>query len=146
MENRPKINLSTQKEYDKCFGCGIANPIGLKLKFILNGETVKAEFTPSENLQGWPGYVHGGISAVVLDEAMGWVALFAGTNNVTAKMEVKYRKMMQIGEKYTVTGSITKRTSRLVETAASITGQDGEVYAEGEGLMYIVSQRDKNVR
>ncbi len=87
MENWPKLDLNTQKGYDKCFGCGKANPIGLKLKFAWDGKTARAEFTPGENLQGWSGYLHGGITACVLDEAMGWAAMFAGTNNVTAKME-----------------------------------------------------------
>jgi hypothetical protein len=32
-----------------CFACGPANPIGLKIKFIVDGDECTAEFTPDEN-------------------------------------------------------------------------------------------------
>jgi acyl-coenzyme A thioesterase PaaI-like protein len=144
MQNWPKINLDTQKGYDKCFGCGQANPIGLKLKFVWDEKTrtASAEFTPGENLQGWAGYVHGGITACVLDEAMGWVAMFAGTNNVTAKMQVRFKQMVPVGNTYLVSCTVSKQTSRLIETTATLSGQDGTVYAEGTSVQFVVSAHE----
>jgi acyl-coenzyme A thioesterase PaaI-like protein len=146
MQNWPKINLDTQKNYDKCFGCGQANPIGLKLKFSWDEKTrtASAEFTPGENLQGWAGYLHGGITACVLDEAMGWVAMFAGTNNVTAKMQVRFKQMVPVGATYQVTCTVSKQTSRLIETTAVLSGKDGTVFAEGTSLQYVVSAREQD--
>lgn len=43
------------------YGRGQDNPIGLKLVFSWDGKTAKAEFTPNEYHQGWPGLVHGGV-------------------------------------------------------------------------------------
>lgn len=146
MENWPKVNLNPQKEYDKCFGCGQSNPIGLKLKFAWdeNTKTASAEFTPGEHLQGWSGYVHGGITACVMDEAMGWVAMFSGTNNVTAKMRVRFRQMIPVGETYMVSCTVAKQTNRLIETAAKITGKDGTVFAEGSSTQFVVSNRKED--
>ena len=55
--------------WDMCFGCGQKNPIGLKLMFKLDGKMARAEFTPRDDFQGWPGVLHGGIIAMILDEA-----------------------------------------------------------------------------
>ena len=145
MEYWPKINLNAETGSEKCFGCGKANPIGLKLKFTWNEKTktTRAEFTPGDNLQGWPGYLHGGITACVLDEAMGRVAMFAGTDNITAKMQVRYRQMIPLGKTYLVSCTIAKQTSRLIETTAVFAGQDGTVFAEGTSTQFIVGKREE---
>lgn len=41
-------SLLSVKDYTMCFDCGQENPIGLKLSFCREGETVKTEFTPGE--------------------------------------------------------------------------------------------------
>ena len=143
MEFWPKLDIDPEKDQNMCFGCGKENPIGLKLKFTWDekSHTASTQFTPGGNLQGWPGYVHGGISACVLDEAIGWASMFAGTNNVTAKMQVRYRQMLPINGTYNLSCTIIKQTSRLIETTASISGQDGTVFAEATSTQFIVSRR-----
>jgi acyl-coenzyme A thioesterase PaaI-like protein len=145
MKNWPKLKLNPPKEYDHCIGCGNSNPIGLKMKFNWDEatKTVSTEFTPGENFQGWSGYLHGGITALVLDEAMGWVAMFAGTNNVTAKMQVRFRQMVPIGQTYTVSCTVTKQTTRLIETQATLKDKKGEVLAEATSTQFIVGSREK---
>ena len=145
MQNWPRLELKTDSNLDKCFGCGAANPIGLKLKFIWDKETstASAEFTPDDNYQGWPGFVHGGITACVLDEAMGWVAMFTGHNNVTARIQVRYRQLVPLSNTYTVTCTISKQTSRLIETSATLIGKDGTIFAEGTSTQFIVHSNEK---
>jgi acyl-coenzyme A thioesterase PaaI-like protein len=140
----PKIKINPLQEYDHCFGCGKANPIGLKLKFAWDEQTktASADFTPGEHLQGWPGFLHGGITACVLDEAMGWCAMFAGVHNVTAKMQVRFRKMVPVGQKYNITCRITKHNSRLIETEALLIDQSGAVLAEGTSTQFIVGSAE----
>jgi uncharacterized protein (TIGR00369 family) len=138
MELYPKMELAKIKDYKMCFGCGKVNPIGLKLEFEWDGKTARAEFTPGENHQGWSGYMHGGITACVLDEAIGWAALMGGAHSVTAKMQTRYRKMIPIGKPVVVTCTLTKVTSRLIETEARIMAQDGAVLAEATSVQYVV--------
>ena len=54
-----------------CFGCGPANPNGLHLEFLLadDGSVVSFPVVPN-TFEGPPGYLHGGIIATLLDEAM----------------------------------------------------------------------------
>jgi acyl-coenzyme A thioesterase PaaI-like protein len=140
METWPKVELNPEAGYDMCFGCGKSNPIGLKLKFAWDEKTktVSAEFMPADNLQGWPGYLHGGITSCVLDEAMGWTALFAGVHNITARMQVRFRRMVPIGPKYLLRCRITKHNARLIETEATLTDLAGNVFAEGTSTQFII--------
>lgn len=140
----PKIEFNNIENYDKCFGCGKANPIGLKLKFAWDEKTktASADFVPGEQLQGWPGYLHGGITSCVLDEAMGWTAMFAGVHNVTAKMQIRFRKMAPIGQKYLVSCRITRHNTRLIETEAVLTDLSGSVLAEGTSTQFVVGSAE----
>ncbi|HSW57347.1 MAG TPA: PaaI family thioesterase [Dehalococcoidales bacterium] len=140
----PKIEIDPNKDQDWCFGCGPNNPIGLKLKFKWDEETrtACADFTPDVRLQGWAGFLHGGIAACIMDEAIGWASMFAGTNNVTAKMQVRYRRMIALNQTYTVACRITRQNPRLIETAAWISDSGGTVFAEAVSTQYIFSKRE----
>jgi acyl-coenzyme A thioesterase PaaI-like protein len=141
------LDLERLKDYQLCFGCGKQNPIGLHLNFTKNGQGVQAQFKPDKNLQGWGGYLHGGIIACALDEAIGQaVMILSGVFNVTAKMQVRYRKMAPIEDSYTLTGAITKQTSRLVETEAKLIANDGSIVAEAISTQFVVNQAEKKSR
>jgi len=146
MELWPKISVETGKEYNMCFGCGKMNPIGLQLEFKWNGKTASTQFTPGENHQGWGGYVHGGITSCVLDEAMGRTAMYAGFNNVTALMQIRYRKMIRILETYEVTCTVTRQTSRLIETEAKILDGEGQVMAEATSTQFVISPAEEEIK
>jgi acyl-coenzyme A thioesterase PaaI-like protein len=136
MTNWPRP-IDTIKESDYCFACGPKNPIGLKLKFSWDGQEVKAKFTPGEYHQGWAGLVHGGIISCLLDEAMSYAALYSGINSLTARMQTRFRMPLPIDEPLTVTGSVTRKTRRLVETKAELRLADGTLVAESTATMFI---------
>ena len=141
MKNWPQISVDTEKGYSLCFGCGQDNPIGLKLSFQWDGKTARAEFTPTKFYQSWSGLVHGGILTCILDEAMGYAALFEGMNCVTAKMQVKLRGLASIDEPLIITSSTIKKTRKLVETKAAISLKDGTLIAEGTATQFVTSTR-----
>lgn len=143
MENWPQVSIDMEKELDKCFVCGQDNPIGLKLRFHQDGKTARAEFTPNKLYQGWSGVLHGGITMALLDEAMSYAPLFEGINTVSAKLEVRIRRPIPIGEPLSITGNITRRTRRLVETKGAIFLKDGTLVAEATAKQFIVNARIK---
>jgi hypothetical protein len=56
---------------NRCFACGADNPDGLHLEFLLAPDGSVVCFPAvSESFVGYPGYLHGGIIATLLDEAM----------------------------------------------------------------------------
>jgi acyl-coenzyme A thioesterase PaaI-like protein len=139
MNNWPNLSIERTDDYRSCFGCGQDNPIGLKLTFRWDGKTARAEFTPGEVYQGWPGLLHGGIIACILDEAMGYAALFDAGRCVTAKMEIKLKRPTKIGERLLINSSIQAKSRKLVKTLAAITLEDGTSVAESSGTHFMVN-------
>ncbi|MFC1928132.1 PaaI family thioesterase [Chloroflexota bacterium] len=144
MTNWPQISID-DGDYSLCFGCGQNNPIGLKLNFQWDGETARAEFTPTEFYQGWPGLVHGGIITCILDEAMGWVVLFEGMHCVTAELRVKLSHPASIGEPLIITSSVARKTRKLVEARAAISSKDGTLIAEGTATQFVVHSQNRRI-
>jgi acyl-coenzyme A thioesterase PaaI-like protein len=143
MINWPKLSIDTDKDFDMCFACGQKNPIGLKLRFRQEGKGVRAEFTPSELHQGWSGIIHGGIIGCILDEAMSYATLFTGVSSVTARMQTRFKRPVQVGEPLVVTACITKQTRRLVETEAEMHLSDGTPIADSTATMFPIKPQEQ---
>ena len=133
----PKVTLNTDLNEGYCFGCGANNPMGLKLKFTKDGETLRTEFKPDKMHQGWPGLLHGGILATLLDEIMSNVAYATGKTCLTAEMALRQRKPININETLVITAWITRRRSKIIETAAKVCLRDGTVVAESTAKQFI---------
>ena len=122
----------------ECFVCGVENPVGLHLRFyqVTPGQ-VTAEFTPHENHQGYPGILHGGITAAILDETAGraLMGIFPPRFMFTARLEVKYRRTIPIGQPLTLVGKSGKEHGRLAESWAGIYDLGGELLAEAKVLL-----------
>lgn len=117
-----------------CFGCGEKNPEGLHIAFDVDGLEVSGRFTPRKSHQGFPGIAHGGIAAAAMDEAMGWAMYAAGAWAVTARMEVKYRNPLPLGEEVLVSARVTRDRGRRLEATAQIRKPSGEIVAEANGV------------
>lgn len=126
--------------FPMCIVCGKENPIGFKLDFRFDGETVKAEFTPEEYHQGWPDIVHGGVLHLLLDEATVYVPRYYGLNCVTARFECRLRQPVHVGQQLFISAGMTKRTRKTFEAEGQITFADGTVVADGKAVMYIVEE------
>ena len=132
MENKPGIQ---QPNSAMCFVCGLENPAGLRLVFFeTSPDEVAASYTPPEQFQGYPGVLHGGIVAALLDEAGGRVVMIGDHKHfmMTAKLEVKYRRPTPLGQALTVYGRLLKRRGRLAQAHAELRLPDGTVTAEAE--------------
>ena len=84
-------NPSDSSDADRCFVCGPHNPIGLRLRFKLDGDLCRGEFTPSAEHCGYDGITHGGILFSVLDDVMANWLFLQGNRAYTAKCEVRFR-------------------------------------------------------
>lgn len=118
-----------------CFVCGPKNPIGLKLDFHFNGKTIKTEFIPGKEHQGYVDIVHGGIISTLLDEVMIKLAIAMDMPAVTASMEIRLRKAVNVGEKIKVHAKMLKITSKLLESYAEAVTENNVVVAEAKGKL-----------
>jgi len=124
-------------EFDgRCFGCGPLNEDGLQLVFLPKGDTSVTEFEVPERYQSWRGVVHGGMVALMLDEAVGWAAWHQGRPGVTGKLEVRYRLPLRVGERVRVTGRVDGARRSLVYASARIERvSDGAIVAEASATL-----------
>lgn len=134
------MEIAARDKYNMCFGCGQDNPIGLKLFFRFEDGKAKAEFTPGPHHQSWHKVFHGGLLALCLDEAFGYVLYFQGIKGMTARMEMRIRRTIHTGEKIYITGEIKKKTRKIVETYARAEMADGTLAAEAHASMYIIDR------
>ncbi|MBL7032391.1 MAG: PaaI family thioesterase [Nitrospira sp.] len=125
-----------------CFVCGPKNPIGLKLDFSLDGKTLKTEFIPKKEHQGYMDIVHGGIISTLLDEIMVKLAIELGMPSVTAQMDIRLRKSARVGKRLTFSAEILENTSKLLVTHAKAVTDDGEIVAESTGKLVRVQIRE----
>ncbi len=81
-----------------CFICGLHNPIGLHMVFEEDSASgrVYARLAVPEGYRSYPGVVHGGIVATILDETSGRAIMMHTHDDnaffATAKMELRYRR------------------------------------------------------
>jgi acyl-coenzyme A thioesterase PaaI-like protein len=131
----------------QCYGCGRDNERGLKLKFRQEDGRALAEFTPEQFLQGFPGYMHGGGVATVLDEAMGWAAYQVGLWAMTAKFTLRFRKPVPLRQQVRVSGWVTRDRGRFLEVRAELRSRHGHLLAEADGVFVrLDGERAEEVR
>ncbi len=143
MADRPRSSLSEsqltkQPNSRHCFVCGMSNPYGLALSFYEDREgQVVAELEVPDHYEGFPGVVHGGILASLLDEAASRAAMVEDHNRffVTAKMTIRYRRPVPVGEPLRLVGGLIKGRGRITTATAKVVLQDGSVGAEAEATM-----------
>lgn len=129
----------TRKQHNSrgCLVCGLENSSGLAARFyeLENGDLL-ALFTPREEHRGYPGLLHGGIAAAVLDETIGRAVMVAHPEEswgVTVELSVRFRKPVPIGGEVRVLGRLTRDARRFFEGTGEILLADGRVAAEATG-------------
>ena len=131
--------MKKQENSSKCIVCGLDNKLGLRASFyeLENGELV-AIFKPLEEHQSYPGRLHGGITASVLDETIGRAIMIQHENlwGVTIELSLKYRKPIPLDEELRVVGRITKDGSRIFEGTGEIILSNGEVAVTAIGRYF----------
>lgn len=117
----------------RCFACGPDNTEGMQLQFTYGDGSARTTFLPKRYFGGWTTMLHGGIVATLLDEAMAHAAIAAGVRAVTGRLEVRFRKAAPIDRPLIAEGRLEGRRGRLLTLSATVSGQDGTIYAEGQG-------------
>jgi acyl-coenzyme A thioesterase PaaI-like protein len=107
------------------------------LTFRREDDSVVADFLPREEHQGFPGVIHGGIVAAVLDEALNRTSLLSSQPawTMTGRLEVRYRRYVPYGERLRVRATLTGERGRMMQSSGTLTLADDEqvVLAEAQG-------------
>ncbi len=143
--------LSLQDRFapnSECFGCGPANPQGLRIKSRVEGDAVVADWTPSAHHKAFEGYVSGGILGVLFDCHSNWAAvhyLMAARglprppDTVTAQYSVTFLRPTPLGRTLHFASKLVEIQGNraAVETVLEV---DGKTTATSKGTFVIVQE------
>lgn len=128
--------LKKQNVGRRCIVCGTDNDLGLKTSFyeLENGELLAVCNTKDWH-QSYPGRVHGGISAALLDETIGRAISINDETiwGVTVSLEIKYKKPVPTDQQIKIVGRITKENRKLFEGSGEIILENGDIAATATG-------------
>ena len=131
------------KAANNCFGCGGANESGMHLTFDLyvNEGKTRGKFVLGSRYGGGAGFAHGGIIALLLDEAMGKISKLTEELAVTAELSVEYRMPVPLTEEILVEGWQESEKGRNRFRIGEIKDAAGNLLARGRGRFVVVGQR-----
>lgn len=125
--------MNKQPNSEMCFVCGRENPVGLYMRFHDNGETeVFSEYTVPEHYQGYPGIVHGGVVAAMLDEVVARVSMIGDPHHfmMSVKLAILYRHPVPVNTPLRIVGKIVRLRGRLGRAEGMIYLPDGTLACE----------------
>jgi uncharacterized protein (TIGR00369 family) len=128
---------------NQCFGCGGNNAGGMKLTFEQDNANrrIVGRFVLGERYQGGGGMAHGGIIALLLDEAMGKVCRFRDVRAVTAELSLEFLKPVAVDKEIVVEGREMEMNGRNLFLAGEIRNENGDVLARGKGRFVVIKPK-----
>ena len=123
-----------------CFLCGRDNPLSLHVHWFNDPASarVSATATVPEEYNGYPGIVHGGVVAALLDETAGRALMLDGNFDrlwVTANLNVTFRRPTPTGTLLSLIGWVERDAGRRTLAAAELRLPDGTVTASCQALI-----------
>jgi acyl-coenzyme A thioesterase PaaI-like protein len=142
--NKPGAGSDQQHKYvlqpnsRDCFVCGMGNARGLAMRFYSAGPgEVEARYTVDAVYQGYPGIVHGGIIAAMLDEVVGRVMMTDDPNRLfmTAKLELRFRSPVPIGQELRLHGELESQKGQMTFARGALFLPDGTLAVEAKAAL-----------
>ncbi|MEO3783032.1 PaaI family thioesterase [Actinocorallia sp. B10E7] len=114
---------------------GVLNPIAppCQVEFLEDG-SVRTGFTLNTVYEGPPGLVHGGVSAMIMDQLLGLAANGRGVSGLTATLEMRYRRPTPLGEPLTAEARIDRVEGRRTHAVGRILNAEGKVTIEAAAV------------
>ena len=147
----PASNVSIQERLypeSTCFGCGQANPVGLRIKSYPLDDGVICTFMPSPSHSNGMGSLNGGIIATILDCHSGAAVLLDAAGDageltqlwVTAGLELRYRLPTFLDQPSELHARITERTETSMVVSATLSS-DGKTRVQAQSRWACLPRR-----
>jgi hypothetical protein len=130
----PRPALTPEALHPFCFVCSGSNPMGLALRYEPKpGGEVAATFIGHSALEGYPGQLHGGVIASLLDGAMTHCLFARGIRAVTGELKVRYLGPVAAGESACVRAWLESAAHGLFQLSAELAvGETVKARASGK--------------
>lgn len=112
---------------------GLSHPVAPQLLMEVNGSVGRGEVVLGPVFQGGPGLAHGGVLALLIDHAMGCVAVGPDRPAMTARLTLRYRKPTPLGVPLTVSVRLDRIEGRKVHLTAEIIA-GGQVTVDADAV------------
>jgi acyl-coenzyme A thioesterase PaaI-like protein len=130
---------SPRDDGSRCFVCGPDNPEGLQVKFRMDGDICRAEFTPPPQYCGYDDVTHGGILFSLLDDVMANWLYLQGERAYTGKCEIRFREPAAVGEALLLEGELVSRKGRIANMAGkALNAATGKSVAEATATFMVI--------
>ena len=126
--------------HPNCVVCSRENRHGLHLDFkCCSDRSVRGRLYCNKSLEGYSGWLHGGILSAALDGAMTHCLFAAGIIAVTADLKVRFRHPVLTNRMATVRAWISRSRPPIYELKAEIV-QMGQIRSTAAGTFMEQSQ------
>lgn len=116
---------------------GMRNPVAVPLQMERSPEgRAWASFHLNALYEGPPAKVHGGVSALILDQVLGEAAAAGGSPGMTGTLTLRYRRNLPLGD-CSVEGWIDGRDGVKTVVRGVIRDADGNDCVEAEGVFIL---------
>jgi uncharacterized protein (TIGR00369 family) len=113
----------------------------LNFRFDGDGSVVRGAFKMPSKFQGSRKVLHGGIVALLLDEAMGKFNRLEEIVAPTAELSVEYLRPVPVGQKIVVEARRIRQEGRNYWRECTIQDEQGKLLARGKGRFVKVGER-----
>ncbi|KJE19807.1 hypothetical protein FF36_05928 [Frankia torreyi] len=126
---------------------GQANPIAPWLETTLVDGVLTGRATLGLPYQGPRGYLHGGVSAMMLDQVLGDVVSASGRSGLTVSLSARYRRPVPLLAPLLVVGRVVEVADRKITAAGTIAleSEPDQPLVEGVGI-FVVPRPDQAAR
>jgi acyl-coenzyme A thioesterase PaaI-like protein len=123
-------------------GSAIAPPISVRRH---PGGGVEARATLGAAYEGPPGFLHGGMSALLMDQVLGAAAIEAGRWGMTVHLELDYRRPVPLRTPLLMRGAVGEDAGRRVVVTGTIATEDAPdaVLVEARGV-FVAPRADRS--
>ena len=143
--DRDSLRHARDRHHPRCVVCSSANLAGLRTEFVFQPDgSVTGEFPGGAGFEGYPGLLHGGITAALLDGAMTNCLFAHGIAALTAELTVRYRHPVEVRGRIAVRASLTESRGELHLLRAELR-QEGQVKAIAFGKFVKKNMSDKTI-
>ena len=110
--------LVFRRVYNPVSGVGSALAPPVRIRRVEGGVVGEALLGPA--YEGPPGYVHGGMSSLLMDQLLGSAAIAAGLWGMTVRLEVDYRRPVPLSTSLTMRAQVTEAAGRKCVVTGTI--------------------------
>ncbi|KGH48047.1 thioesterase [Modestobacter caceresii] len=99
---------------------GVGNPLAPPLVIRREDDAVVTEVALGLAYEGPPSYVHGGISALMMDQLLGSAAIAAGLWGMTVRLELDYRRPVPLETALVLRAAVRESAGRRTTVSGTI--------------------------